>query len=221
MAFLNLPVSLILLGTASVALAQDDFAVPSSRDETTREERTVDLSAGVVAPYAPLTLSERYKWAARSSVQPARMFGYAVSSALSTGTNHPQEYGPHWDGMAKRFGIRAASGATGTMMEASIGALWAEDPRYVRSAGQPLKHRMLNVVKQTFLARNREGDFMPAYARYISVPANSFMSNAWRADSEANARHATLRIPMSFLSRAIGNAFTEFWPDASRLWHRE
>jgi len=53
------------------------------------------------------------------------------------------------------------------------------------------------------------------------VPANSYMTNAWRADSEANGRHAALRIPMAFLSRAIGNTFTEFWPDATKWLHRD
>jgi len=168
-----------------------------------------------------LTLSARYKWAARSSVSAPKLAGFAISSGLSTLTNHPQEYGPHWEGFGKRLGMRLASSATGTMMEASVGALWDEDPRYVRAAGQPVKKRLAHVLQMTFLARNRDGDLMPAYARYISVPANSYMTNAWRADSEANGRHAALRIPMAFLSRAIGNTFTEFWPDATKWLHRD
>jgi len=106
-------------------------------------------------------------------------------------------------------------------LEASVGALWNEDPRYVRAAGQPFKKRLANVAKMTFLARDRTGGFMPAYARYVSVPANSYLSNAWRADSEANAKDAAIRIPFAFLSRAAGNAFTEFWPDVARFLRRD
>jgi hypothetical protein len=168
-----------------------------------------------------LTLSARYQWAAWSSVSAPKLAGFAISSGISTLGNHPEEYGPHWEGFGKRLGMRLASSATATMMEASIGALWDEDPRYVRAAGQPLKKRLAHVAKMTFLARNRNGDLMPAYARYISVPANSYMTNAWRADSEADGRHAAIRIPMAFLSRAIGNTFTEFWPDATKWLHRD
>ena len=180
-----------------------------------------DSSPASTATSDSLTLSARYRWAARSSVSAPKLAGFAISSGLSTLTNHPQEYGSHWEGFGKRLGIRLASSATGTMMEASVGALWDEDPRYVRAAGQPLKKRLAHVVQMTFLARNRNGDLMPAYARYISVPANSYMTNAWRADSEADGRHAVLRIPMAFLSRAIGNTFTEFWPDATKWLHRD
>lgn len=180
-----------------------------------------DSAPASTAASDSLTLSARYRWAARSSVSAPKLAGFAISSGISTLGNHPEEYGSHWEGFGKRFGMRLASSATGTMMEASLGALWDEDPRYVRAAGQPIKQRLAHVVKMTFLARNRNGDLMPAYARYISVPANSYMTNAWRADSEADGRHAALRIPMAFLSRAIGNTFTEFWPDATKWLHRD
>ena len=197
--------------TASTVLAQNAVSEPA----------TAPASTIASAPSEPLTLSARYKWAARTSVSAPRLAGYAISSAWSTSTNEPKEYGPHWDGYGKRYGTRVANGTTGILMEASIGALWGEDPRYVRASGQPFKSRLLHVAKMTFLARNANGDLMPAYARYLSMPANSYMSNAWRVDSDANSRHAALRIPMAFLSRAIGLTFAEFWPDATRWMHRE
>jgi hypothetical protein len=198
----------IMALSGSALLAQNAALEPDSAPEST-------------ATSDSLTLSARYRWAARSSVSAPKLAGFAISSGISTLGNHPEEYGSHWDGFGKRLGMRLASSATGTMMEASLGALWDEDPRYVRAAGQPIKQRLAHVVKMTFLARDRNGDLMPAYARYISVPANSYMTNAWRADSEANGRHAALRIPMAFLSRAIGNTFTEFWPDATKWLHRD
>src|SRR5437870_11592005 len=104
-------------------------------------------------------------------------------------------------------------GATGLMMEASLGTIWGEDPRYYRAEGRPIKDRLLNVLTLTFLARNERGKLMPAYARYITVPANSYLSNAWRADSHATTPRAVNRIELSFVDRIIGNSFSEFWPD--------
>jgi hypothetical protein len=204
---------MILIAAVPVALAQEeDFEEPLAHPQ----------SVSVAAPRTPpLTLSKRYQWAARTSLSSQRLAGAAVTSAWSTAINEPDEYGPHWDGYAKRIGLRVASGATGTMMEASIGALWNEDPRYQRATGQPVSKRLGHVFAMTFLARGRDGKLMPAYARYVSVPGNSYLSNMWRPDSETDARHTAIRIPMAFLNRAVGNLVTEFWPDATKWLHRD
>jgi hypothetical protein len=208
---------MVLVVAVPAARAQDDFEEPIAGEELTAGTESAELGAS--SP-APLTLSQRYRWAARNALSPERLAGSAITSAWSTATNEPEEYGPHWGGYAKRIGLRVSSGATGTMMEASIGALWNEDPRYERAAGRPLIKRLGHVFSMTFLARDRNGKLMPAYARYVSVPSNSYLSNMWRPDSETDARHTAVRIPMAFLNRAVGNLFTEFWPDATQWLHR-
>jgi hypothetical protein len=62
---------------------------------------------------------------------------------------------------------------------------------------------------------------MPAYARYISTPGNNFLSNTWRADSEATNRAAALRTIWGFAGLMGKNAFTEFWPDARQIVFRK
>ena len=63
----------------------------------------------------------------------------------------------------------------------------------------------------TFMAQNRDGKLMPAYARMIAIPGNNFLSNAWRADSEATVDRAFIRTGLGFLGRLGGNTFAEFW----------
>ena len=112
--------------------------------------------------------------------------------------------------------------ATSNAMEAGLGSLWGEDPRYFRDAHGPIKARIGHAVLTTFTARNREGKSMPAYARYIAIPGNNFLSNTWRADSEANAKSAAIRSVYGVLGRMGGNAFAEFWPDVKKLaFHRK
>jgi len=65
----------------------------------------------------------------------------------------------------------------------------------------------------SFLAHNRSGQLSPAYARYLAMPGNNVLSNAWRADSEANDRAAGVRSGLGFLGLTGKNAFTESWPD--------
>ncbi len=161
------------------------------------------------------------KWVVFSTVGPPSLVGGVISAGFGTLYNRPSEYGPHWEGFGKRYGIRLTGVSVSNTMEAGLGALWGEDPRYFRAAGQPFKTRLSHVVKMTFLAHNREGRTMPAYARYVAIPGNNFLSNTWRADSEADAGHASLRTLLGFLGRMSGNAFDEFWPDVKgRVFRR-
>ena len=111
--------------------------------------------------------------------------------------------------------MRLTGIVTGNVMEASIGTLWREDPRYFRVPDQPFKARVRNIVRLTFVARRADGNFAPAYARYIAVSGNNFpLSNTWRVDSEANTHDAVLRTLEGFAG-AHGKqyAFEEFfWP---------
>jgi hypothetical protein len=106
-------------------------------------------------------------------------------------------------------------------MEAGLGAIWGEDPRYLRSLSESFGGRVGHVVKMTFLAANRQGQLRLAYARYAAISGSNFISNAWRADSEATVGSASVRVALGFLGRLSSNAFQEFWPDVrTRFFHR-
>jgi hypothetical protein len=173
-------------------------------------------------PYVPITGKERLNWFVKSTVGPQSLGGGLFSAAIGTARNKPEEYGPHWGGWADRYGMRLTGVSTGNAMEAGLGAIWGEDPRYFQSKDRTVKGRILNSVFKTFEARQRDGSFGPAYARFIATPGNNFLSNTWRADSEATSKDAALRTLWGFLGRMGGNAFQEFWPDVSKhVLHRK
>jgi hypothetical protein len=161
----------------------------------------------------PITAKERVRWVVASSVGPASLAAGLFSAGWGTLRNVPREYGPHWQGYGERYGMRLTGIATSNVMEAGLGAIWGEDPRYVRAEGAPVGSRIGHIMKMTFLAHNRDGKTMPAYARYIAIPGHNFLSNTWRADSEATASRASIRIGLGFLGRLGGHALEEFWPD--------
>ena len=168
----------------------------------------------------PITGTERLKWFAESTVGPASLAGGVISSGWGTLFNSRKEYGPNWDGFGKRFGIRLSGVSVSNATEAGLGAIWGEDPRYIPTEGQPFWNRMGHVVKMTFMAQNRDGRLRPAYSRYVAIPGNNFLSNTWRADSEATLSDAGVRTALGFLGRMSGNAFQEFWPSLSRRFHK-
>ena len=171
--------------------------------------------------YQPITATQRIKWIVTSTLGPADLAAGVLVAGLGTAIDKPPEDGPHWSGFAERYGIRLTGVATSDTMEAGLGALWGEDPRYSREPERSFSGRMKSVIVQTFETSKSAGNFSPAYARFIAIPGSNFLSNTWRPDSEADSYHAGLRTIEGFGSRLISNAWDEFWPSAkARLLHK-
>jgi len=171
--------------------------------------------------YHPISSRQRLRWFLTNTIGPPHLVGGLFTSAFGTAVDRPTEYGPGWAGFGDRYGIRLTGIVTGNAIEATAGALWGEDPRYFRVPGEPFTRRILNAVQLTFEARRRDGHFAPAYARYVAISGNNFLSNTWRVDSEANAHDAVIRTVDGFAGRLASNLFEEFWPDIkSFAFHR-
>jgi hypothetical protein len=165
--------------------------------------------------YEPITPSERVGWVLKNTVEPQRLLGDAVYAGVETAENDPKVDGPHWDGFGKRAGILIAGAAVSNTMEATLGSFWGEDPRYFRVPDETFGARVKNVVKLTFVARGRDGNYHPAYARYMAIPGSNWLSNTWRPDSQADNEDAAIRSLEGFGARMASNAYNEFWPSVS------
>lgn len=167
-----------------------------------------------------ITARERIQWVLKSTLGPASLGAGLFSAGWGTLFNHPRTYGPHWEGFGDRYGMRLSGLALSNSMEAGLGAIWGEDPRYKRDEGAPFFHRLGHAAKMTFMAQDRNGGVMPAYARFAAIPSSSFISNAWRAPGDDTAGNAAVRIGLGFLGTFGSNTFDEFWPDVHRkLFH--
>lgn len=171
--------------------------------------------------YRPMTPSERLQWLVTSTLGPSHLLAGTFIAGIRTAEDHPPEYGTHWGGFADRFGMRMSGIATGNTMEAGLGYLLEEDPRYFRAPDDPPLSRIANVVRQTFIARHNDGAYGLAYARYAAIVGNNFLSNTWRVPSEAHTHDALVRIGEGFAGRIVSNAFKEFWPDLRNLFHHK
>ncbi len=168
-------------------------------------------------PNEPVTGVERLTWFADYTFGPPILLGSAITAGYSTEMNHPHEYGTHWKGFADRYGMQVASVATSNAMEAGLGAIWGEDPRYFRAGGQEaFRARVGHVFKWTFAAPDRNGTLRPAYARYLAISGSSFLENTWVVPSDSNTKHALDRTALGILAHIAGNAFHEFWPDVKQ-----
>jgi hypothetical protein len=214
--FAALSFSILFLDVAA-NLAQDAEKpeVPVTKPQGPPEESLKVIAAQ--APYEPISGKQRIEWVAVQTFGPESLLVGTLSAGIGTARDNPEEYGPHWDGFAKRYGMRFTGIASSNTIEAGLGALWGEDPRYVRNQNLPFKKRIGNVFLLSFTARNRQGKLMPSYARYIAIPGNNFLSNTWRVSSESTTSEALKRTGYGFLAEIASNAWSEFWPDVKRM----
>jgi hypothetical protein len=215
--FAALSFSILFLDVAARSLAQDAEKpeAPVAKPQGPPEESLKVIAAQ--APYEPISGKQRIEWVAVQTFGPESLLVGTLSAGIGTARDNPEEYGAHWDGFAKRYGMRFTGIASSNTIEAGFGALWGEDPRYVRNQNLPFKKRIGNVFLLSFTARNRQGKLMPSYARYIAIPGNNFLSNTWRVSSESTTSEALKRTGYGFLAEIASNAWSEFWPDVKRM----
>ena len=212
----------LLVGLMMVAQATAQTATSNnSAGNSVQEKGTLKHYVGAVprtpADYQPITPEGRLIWFTRSTIFPRSLVSGLFSAGLGTAFNSPEEYGPHWEGFAQRYGMRLTGVSTGNAIEATLGAAWGEDPRYFHTVHAPFGTRVKNIIDLTFRAYRPDGERHLAYARYVATAGNNFLSNTWRVDSEADWQHALLRTAEGFGGRALSNAFSEFVPE---LWRR-
>jgi hypothetical protein len=172
---------------------------------------TVPTAPPINAP-APITGKERLDWAVKSTIGPGSLMTGVVEAEWGTLFNRPKEYGEGINGTGKRFGLRLSSVGTSNLLEAGLGAIWGEDPRYRVGHVDTARGHLSHAWKMTFLADRVDGTVAPAYARYIAYAASNAVSEAWRPDSQRTVGNTTLRIGERFAGRLVGNIFKEYWP---------
>jgi hypothetical protein len=201
---------LLIIGLCASCLAQTPAAKP-------QPGTLPGTQLGTTAPYQPITGSQRGVWFVKSTLGPTSLLGAGlISAGWGTLRNSPEEYGPHWEGFGKRYGMRLTGVTVGNAMEAGLGAMWGEDPRYFRSPDPAFGARVRHVVRTTFTAPGRDGKHRFAYARVAGNVGNNFLSNLWREPSESSASEAAWRCLWGVTGRMSAHAFAEFWPDVKK-----
>jgi hypothetical protein len=199
----SLPLLLVLLtGGADGPTPQPQQLVP-----------TIGTPAAPSDAYKPITGKERLEWAVKNTIGPGSLFIGAIQAGFGTLTDRPPEYREGAEGFGKRFGLRLSSVGTSSVLEAGLGSIWGEDPRYHLSHDHTARGHFRQALKMTFFAERADGTVAPAYARYIAFTGSNVISDAWRPDSQRNVSSTTTRIAERFAGRLVGNLFREYWPE--------
>ena len=167
--------------------------------------------------YVPITGPQRINWIVDGTVGRRSLFAVGpLATVWQTAFNTPEEWGRDVSGIAKRYAEREADVAISNTLEAGLGALWGEDPRYVPSGRKGIWPRARYAIKTVVLAQRRDGRLKPAWGRYAGNVVNNLIENTWLPPSMTTGRQTAWRCSLGLLGRLGGNAWEEFWPDVVR-----
>lgn len=167
---------------------------------------------------APITAKQRINWVVNGTVGPRSLLIVGpLSAAWSTAWNTPEEWGQSWSGFGKRYLQREANVGISNTIEAGLGAIWGEDPRFVPSHRKGIWPRARFAMKTVLLAPRRDGHLAPAWGRYASNVFNNTIENTWLPPSVTTPGRTALGAAAGLAGRLGGNLWDEFWPD---VWRR-
>jgi hypothetical protein len=165
----------------------------------------------------PMTARDRIVWIVDGTIglKSLTVVG-PIGTAWQTAWNTPEEWGQTWSGAGKRYLQREADVAISNTIEAGLGAIWGERADYIPSHKQGIKPRLGYALKTVFLAYRPDGHLAPAWGRYAGNTLNNLIENSWLPPSATTWQQTTWRSASGFGTRALGNVWEEFWPDAKR-----
>jgi len=174
------------------------------------------------ANYTPATPSDRVDWAVSGTIGLRSLLVVGpLSAGFETAINEPEEWHQTWQGFGKRYLHREADVAISNTIEAGLGAIWGEEPRYIPSGRKGIWPRARYAMKTAVLAQRPDGRLAPAWGRIAGNTLNNVIENSWLPPSSRTVGNTLLRSAFGFLSRMGGNAWEEYWPDVWRkLRHR-
>jgi hypothetical protein len=172
------------------------------------------------APYQPIDGAQRMRWIVDGIIGPRSLGVGVLSSTWQTGFNTPNEWHRTWSGFGKRYLAREADVAISNGIEAGLGAIWGEDPRFVPSRRHGVWPRVRHSIKTVVVAPRRDGHLAPAWGRFAGNVFNNVIENAWLPPSVTTPGQTALRSANGLVGRLMGNLWDEFWPDVRKRLKR-
>jgi hypothetical protein len=185
------------------------------------EAQAVRVPTDVEQAPPPITGVERINWIVEGMLGPRSLTVGVIASTWQTSWRIPDEWSRSAFGFRERYLEREADVAISNSIEAGLGALWGEDPRYIRAPRGTARSRASYALKTVLLAPRADGQLKPAWGRLAGNVFNNVIENAWLPPSMTTPGQTTLRSANGLVGRLVGNMWDEFWPDIrSRLSHR-
>lgn len=201
---------------AGVAAATLFVALPS----TARAQDAIPHGITRDSAAPAITSGGRVTWVATSIIGPQSLAAGIFLAGTETALAFPPEWGRTASGFGRRYASRDGAIAISNGVEASLGALWGEDPRYSQCRCEGIRRRAAHAARLSVFAVRADGSVAPAWGRYAGTITDNFAQNTWLPPSGRTWQQMALRQAGAVGGRFVGNLWAEFWPDVRRHFKR-
>jgi hypothetical protein len=207
----------------ALATAITEVRVTPPRLEVSQEQvqeqekqRVVGMIPNFYVSYVPdavpLTSGQKFKLAARFTVDP---FAFGITAAIAgveQADNEFSGYGQGAQGYAKRFGAAYADFAIGTFIGSAIlPSILKQDPRYFYKGTGSAHSRVMYAIANAVICKGDNGEWQPNYSSILGYLAAGGISNLYYPAQNRNGAGLTFENALIGIgSTAAANLLQEF-----------
>jgi hypothetical protein len=161
---------------------------------------------------APLSAGQKFRLAARTSIDPVSIAIPAVIAGVEQSQNGFSGYGQGTRGYAKRFGASYTDSLTSTMIAAAIlPSILHQDPRYFYKGTGSIRSRAFYAIATVVICKGDNGRWQPNYSNIFGNLASAGISNLYYPSTDRRGVRLTIdNWLIGDASGAIGSLFQEF-----------
>jgi len=214
----TIPAITLDVATASTAVEVTRTAEEVATEEIKiqEEQRVLGVIPNFYVSYkpdaAPLNAKQKFKLAARLTVDPINFLLIGVVAGVQQAQNDFSGYGQGAEGYAKRYGASYADFAAGTFIgSAVLPSLLKQDPRYFYKGTGSKSSRALYAVANSVICKGDNGRWQPNYSNIGGNLAAGGISNLYYPASDRNGAALTIETGLIGIgTTAAANLLQEF-----------
>ena len=152
----------------------------ASKDKTSTPDPGTPSASAATPAYVRPDADKRFKKYINSMFGPWSIGRAVASAGLSTWSNSPEEWGPHWDGFGKRFASNMGRSVMKNTMMYGMNEAFKLDSYYYRSTKRDWKSKVKTAMLSPVIARKPDGKKVFGFPRVVSTYASSvIVAETW------------------------------------------
>lgn len=217
--------SICLISAGASLFAQEEPVLPDTPDAAITLPAP-SLLAPVPAtpdsslPYTPLDLKQKYLYSVNQTFTLPKMAIMSIRAGLDHYNHTPNQWTSEPEGYGMRFASHLGRSLVREQLAFGVRAIDHEDPRYFRLGRGTIMARTKYAASRTFIARNDNGSWMPAYSRFIASYGMPLIARQWRPEPIHTMPDALKAGSMGIGLGMATNICQEFLPDLKTLKNR-
>ena len=161
---------------------------------------------------APLTRKQKFKLAARISIDPVTYFTTGVTAGIEQWQGDFSGYGQEFSGYAKRYGATYGDRLSSTFLGAALlPPLLHQDPRYFYRGHGRIVVRALYAISTVAVCKGDNGRWQPNYSNVLGNLGAAGISSLYYPSSDQHGVQVTVdNTLIGVATGAFGTLFQEF-----------